>query len=436
MEGHGMKLTAIAASLLLFLALAAAPARCEPTVSDVRIDLGISDPAPPEPMRQKIVFSAGQVGIKALKGKTLSQAEDIKPELTPLMEKIFSQLLAGYKVNSVDITVGEETVIALAISPEGPFIEAVDAVTSFKGGVHSSWEQLLAPETALIGGSLSKSFSSVPVASAPWAAKILAGMIPGLVPLEQYFPGFETELSMDFAQRATLRISLNPKGETIRLTSLKIRSNTIPAMALERLKYDTAARTDLLIGLPVQFVQAKKDAITDELNSYMAQNPLSRKLFLTLITKIQVGRTSRISIIAESTQYSGFVRGKVNLGKEERNPDIEAHAGYFIIPRLELFTEFNFFPGPIELQANIGVGYKINPKVYAAAGRNFIDGINRIWLYTYLSEDVILSWEKGVVEEKRKSIEGSITFKAHEFYSFSLTTDFRTDMWVGIIANL
>jgi hypothetical protein len=69
-------------------------------------------------------------------------------------------------------------------------------------------------------------------------------------------------------------------------------------------------------------------------------------------------------------------------------------------------------------------------------GRNVVDGINRIWLNAYLSEDIIVSWEKGVVKNNRQHIEGSITLKAHEFFSFSVTTDFKTDVWLGVNANL
>jgi len=110
-------LTAIAA-----LALFACPLMAEqgePLVSVVRVELDIATsggyPAPPAAIREKIEYTIGQVGRKALQGQPLSAAEEIKPDLAPILEKIFNQVLSGYEVSSLDIGIGEESVIRLEI---------------------------------------------------------------------------------------------------------------------------------------------------------------------------------------------------------------------------------------------------------------------------------------------------------------------------------
>ncbi len=419
------------------LAISGAAAKAQQTVEDVAIDLRASAPEPPEAMKQKIIFSVRQVGLKALQGKTLEEAEDIKPDLTPLMERIFNQVLAGYTVKAVDITVGRATSIRLDIEPEGPFIEDLAVLPGFEGDVHQVWEEMLAPELKSVRDSLAGIFRAVPVSSAPWAAKTLAGTISESAPLDKLFPGFHAEPVLEMeGGKATLNLNLKASGGAIRVANLKVRSNTIPSMALEKLKFEAAARTSLLVGLPVEFAAERKEAIASAMAAFLAESSIAKSLYLDMTVKIQTGFTTRVAVIAESEKYSGFLRGYVKLGEDSRNPDIEAHIGAFPIKRIEAFTELNFFPGPIALQANVGVGFKLNPKFYGAVGRNFIDGINRIWLNTYVTEDIILSWEKGVVEDNRKDIEGSITFKAHEFFSFTATTDFNTDIWLAIIANL
>lgn len=254
--------------------------------------------------------------------------------------------------------------------------------------------------------------------------------------IEALFPGFRVTPSLDIGRNAMLHLILTPMGETVRMVNVKIRSATIPSLTLERLKYEAAARADLIVGLPLVFAESRRDLISAEIASHLESTHLAQVLRLGITPRLTLSSRSRLVLLVESSRYSGFLRAKINVGKERGDTDVEAHAGVFLFNDVEVFTEFNFDPGPISLESNFGVGWRPSKFFYAAAGRNFTEGINRIWLDGYLSEDVIISWEKGVSQDKKRDIEGSVKFKAHEFFSFDIVSDFNTDVWVRFNANL
>ncbi|MEW6201938.1 MAG: hypothetical protein AB1546_08180, partial [bacterium] len=278
--------------------------------------------------------------------------------------------------------------------------------------------------------------AGTPVKSQRWSVKIFLELISGYKELQELFPGFEIIPNISMDEETTLVMKLKPSEPVIRHVWIKVRSKTLPALLLEQVKYAVAAESDLLVGMPVEYVkEASKDIVEDAPRRF-AESPLAQALGLNFEVNFRAARESVLQIVVESSRFRGFVKGKVSIGKEDRNPDIEFHLGAFLGGRTEVFTEFNFFPGPIDLQANLGVGRRFSPVVYAAVGKNVTDGINRVWMNYYLSEDVVVSWEKGIVETEEEDIEGSVLFQVHDFFSVELTTDFHKDIWFRFNVHL
>jgi hypothetical protein len=216
-----------------------------------------------------------------------------------------------------------------------------------------------------------------------------------------------------------------------------MRSTTMPSLLLDRLKFDMAAQAETLVGLPVEFAHSHEKDILDFFHEYLTRNSQIQRLGLEVELKMLLAKKNiTLSVIVDSGKYSGFLRGKVSVGRETWNPDIEGRLGVFFSKGTEIFSEVNFYPGPIEFKFNLGIGRRIGPNLYVAAGRNFVDDLNRAWISYYLTEDVILSWERNVAEDLRKNNEGSITFKAHDYFSFEVVSDLHTDVWVRLTANL
>jgi hypothetical protein len=88
------------------------------------------------------------------------------------------------------------------------------------------------------------------------------------------------------------------------------------------------------------------------------------------------------------------------------------------------------------MQPNLGIGRRFGSHLYAGAGRDLKEGLNRVWSTYAINPVFLMSWESGVTQAKKERNEGSITYRAHEYFSVELVTDFRTDVWLRFVANL
>lgn len=430
---------------LLFIAIAAAAVcgrsltlQAQPATSvldKVTVDISFRTSVP-EPLRRQIVDSVENVGKKALQGKTVEEAESLKASLAQVMKKIFTEVLSGFKVHDLSVRIGPPVLITVDLEVEQPQVDSVRIEVIPQSGIHPYWTQFFKERLRGAQTDLSVALKGAPVGSARWSAELLNRTVRDRLALEKDFADFEMDSQIEMAPETVLRVTIKPATQTIRSVSVKTRSTTFPSILLERLKFDMAVQAETLVGLPVEFARSHEKDINNSFYEYLKDNSQAQKFGLDIDIKPQYSKRTVLSVKAESVKYSGFLRGKVSLGKENRNPDIEGHLGTFALKKNEVFTELNFLPGPIEFQMNLGVGRRIGPHFYVAAGRNFIDGLNRVWLNYYLSEDIIISWEKNVVDIDSEKNEGSLTFKAHDFFSFDITTDFRTDVWLRLVANL
>lgn len=432
-----MRITVLVTSLLLStIGLCAnATARDSEVISSVKVSISVKQYIP-RSITDRISSSVQQVGNRAFQGKTLEEARTLEDSLQQVMKKIFSEVLNGFDVEDLSITIASETEIKLYISATEPFVSGVIIEVIPPQGVSTFWNETFSVGLKDIAGEIAEKISGVPVESESWSEPLVKDIVISNLDLEKRFPGFEVDTLVDIAEETSIKLVLRSAGEVIRDVSVKMRSRTMPSIAIERLKFDMARRVDLLLGLPIVFAKENEEFIVSELNSYISGLEFSGKLHLDFgIRLIIYKQQAVVNVIAESRLYSGYARLKVSIGEEFRNPDLEGHMGIFPVKNLELFTEFNFLPGPIDLQFNLGAGQRLG-NFYVAGGRNVIDNFNRMWLVWNLSEDIIVTWEKNVVADPAKDVEGAIMFRAHDFFSIELVTDFNKDIWVRLNANL
>jgi hypothetical protein len=427
-------LAACSAAVLLLTPAPAAAA--EETVRSVDVRIEYSGATPPSVMQDRIRNSVESTGRRALEGKTLEDALALRQSLQDVLRNIFNEVLSGYAVDDMTLTIAPSTILALRLRPDGPVIGGVHVALDLPQSIHPTWNQLFQQSGESIGAELETLFAGVPVRSAAWSQNLLRTMVETLPLIADTYPGFTPEVSVVVGETTDVVLRLRASENPIKIVTSGIRSNTIPSLLLDTLKFKLGSEAELLLGLPVEFARRKEAVLMREITRALEESDQKRRYFLTFQVYLTIGRQTNVLVQAESARYSGFLRGRVSLGKTDRNPDFEGHYGLFVRPGTELFTEVNFFPGPIEMQANLGFGHRFSKDLYIAAGRNFTDGLNRMWVTYIVSPSIQLSWERGVEETKKKLYEGAITYRAHEYFSIELVTDFRTDVWLRFVANL
>ncbi len=431
--------TAVALCLLSIVCLQL-PARAElqpqtATVRAVTVQVHCQTPLP-APLMDKINTSVLKVGQKALEGKSLSEAQSLQDALMQVMKKIFNEVLSGFIVTDIEIAVGDSTAISIYIEPEGATIQKVIFDLNLQEGVHPFWKDIISKRLGDVPSNIDTALAGIPVESARWATPIITEIISAEIAKEDRFPGFAHDITVTISPDTHISVTLRPDSPTIRSAHLKFRSVTLPSLMIEQFKFDLASKSDYLIGLPIIFAKEEEPAIRQQFLKFIEENSSARRLGASkYYVRLYLQKKATVSYTVNSTKYHGFARVKFSIGKEENNPDAEAHLGIFLGKRNELFTEINLFPGPLDLQFNIGIGEHFG-NIYIAGGRNLIDGLDRFWATYTITEDISISIEKNVVEDDRHDTEGSISFKAHDFYSIDLVTDFEDTTWLRFNANL
>ncbi|HOO55762.1 MAG TPA: hypothetical protein PLN69_02995 [bacterium] len=406
-----------------------------PAIGKISVRLNFAAPVP-EVLRQRISESVAKVGEKALIGKSLREAEELKPSLEQVMRKIFNEVISGFEVLNLEVGIGENTAVELDLKGREPRVSSVAFVVSDSLGVSLEWNKVFGKKLKPLEKQFLDALGSTPVESARWSEPLVVELAEKIISQQAYFKGFEVAAEVILREETIVKVALKPVSETIKYVFVKTRSTTMPSLLLERVKFDLAGHAEFMLGLPVEFARENEDEIINSFKTYLEDNSQASRLKLRFNFKSDIQERTLITVQTESSRFNCFLRGKLGLGKEERNPDIEGHLGLIVPGNFELFAEANLLPGPIEGEFDLGLGYHFADVFYAAFGRNFLDSINRIWVDYYITEDIVLSWEKNVTEIEDEDTEGSLTFKAHDFFSISVVSNFQEDTWIRFDVNL
>ncbi len=401
------------------------------SISQIEAVINLKDGSLSPEIQAKISNSIIEVGKKSLVGKTIKQGESIKNDLEKVVQKIFSELLTGFKVDKVEILISEITVISLTLSPQAPSVKKVYVRLNAEG-INPEWNEKLQKDADKLIPKLSGLIMGLPITSSSWAEDIIQKIISTISDIKYTFPGFNVEPEIEFGEETYVKLILKPKEPIIRLVRLKIRSLTIPSLIIDRFKLMLTQHTDLIIGLPIEFFKEKKELLKSEAKRYVESKDTAKKLGILLNIDFILEKDCLIMINIESNKYLLNLRAMINIGADEGS-EAEGKAGIIFGNVNEVFYEMKFYPSPISFKHSIGIGKKFSRKIFVALGRNFTDNSYKVWSEIYLSQDIIFRWHENLKDHKK---EASLIFKAHEFFNFEGVSNFKDDAWIRFTANM
>lgn len=382
-------------------------------------------------IQAKINKSIIELGKRSLIGKTIKQGEAIKEDLQKVIQKIYSELLTGFKIEKVDILVSATTIISITLSPEPPCVKKVYIKLDAEG-INPLWNEKLQKDADKLIPKMANLVLGLPINSSSWAEEIIQKTISTISDIKFTFPGFNIEPEIEFGEETYIRLILKPKEPIIRLVRLKIRSLTIPTLIIDRFKLMLTQHTNLIIGLPMEFFKVKKELLKTETKDYLESQNAAKKLGISLNIDFILEKDCLIMINIESNKYLINLKAMINIGADE-GAEAEGKAGIIFGNNNEFFYEMKFYPSPISFKHSFGIGRKFNPKIFIAFGRDFSENSYKIWSECYLTHDVILSWKENLKDNKK---EASLIFKSHEFFSFEGVSNLNNDAWIRFTANM
>ncbi len=120
------------------------------------------------------------------------------------------------------------------------------------------------------------------------------------------------------------------------------------------------------------------------------------------------------------------------MGKKEDNTALKLHAGKFMGPADELYTEVEFLPSSMTWKFSPGWSHRIGATTFAGAKYNVSDETAILWVNQYIAKDWMLRAERA---SKTGHLEMGIRYKVHDFLSAEYIFGDQ-DNWLRLIGHL
>lgn len=341
----------VSAALLCGAAFGASAADSPPaTVREVQVEVAGGFPAV---LERRVRQALAAVAVKALQGQELAAVERSRAEVEGVVAAVFGRVLAGYRVADVTVVPGEVTRVRLAAEPEGPRIQEVYTQLQVEGidpGLRPFLEPLL-PALDQAGLDL---LQGIPVAALAWGKSALAPVLVGEV--ERRFPGFAVEVGLEAGEVTTARVRLVPQGERVRRVDLRLASETIPAVVLRQIQGEFWQRAQLMVGLPVAFLEAYRQPIQEEVDRRVAQVPELQRWGLKARSALRPDIDAALDLGVESVSWRLRLEGVVNMGALAPGPELRLLSGWSLGPGEVLLRSQTLLTGLTNrLQLGVGV---------------------------------------------------------------------------------
>lgn len=328
----------------------AAAAEAPPAViREVKVELASELPAV---VGERILDALEKVAEKALQGQEVAAVTRLRPAVEKVVAEVFGRVLAGYQITGVTIVPGETTQVKLAVAPTGPVIREVYTRLEVEG-VDPALQPLLAEGIPELDAAALSVVGGLPVDAFSWARFALEPLLAR--ELERRLPGFTVQVGLDVDEVTTVRARLVPRGERVRRVDVRLASETIPAVALRQFNAELTARSGLMVGLPVAFLEAYRVPIQKEIDRRLRETPeLARWGFKTK-TRLLPDVDTVVDLGVESTNWRVRLEGVVSVGALAPGPELRLLGGWTLGPGELLLGSRLLLTGLVN-RVQVGVG--------------------------------------------------------------------------------
>jgi hypothetical protein len=377
----------IIAALLLFcigqrsvVALAAAETD---KVAFVDVQLNI-DGKMYEGLQNRIEFSIARVGEKILLSQPVAVLAANKATVKTAIFNVFSKVLIGFKLESVDLILGEHTKIVMNIKPIPPFITNV----RFDIQPQDLNPELvrLTREVALKAeDEVNRIFVGLPVASISWSEGIFNTVVNYL--LERDFPGFDSRFSIKEGAVTELNLILIPEKPVVSSVTVNYSATNIPAGVVKARSNGYQEQFDVLKGIPVEFLVHYQSRLEKYLNDSLTDYAELKRLGLAVQLGITPGVNTQVKLKVDSQYLRVRLEDRFFVDNDQNFNNLQAYLGYRVTD-VELYTRHFWGESPNPSGPwKAGLGIPI--------GNNFSGGLEFEFEHDYRQAWLHYDFERG-----------------------------------------
>ena len=350
---------------LLVLSVAAVAAAANSTNVIETIEVRVVPWQEDHPISDKIAkrmqASVYTIGDNVLNGHAITEIVNNKLGYEVLIQDVFNRILVGYSVQKVDLELGKNTIIKVVVYPWHNVIHDVNVDVEISG-ISEAVKPLAMQDIQGLETVFLNVLQELPIDAIEWVNGILRTGVNEFV--SSRLPEFNASFALvtDDHNKVNVKVDLYPKGQLIRETNLQIQSNTIPNTVRLLYRPELNKQIENLVGLPVKFVQRHQDYFIDRLNLVTLNNKNLQKYKVESKVEMLIANQTQVFYTMDSSKYILTVEGYLDVGKDEKNTSVKAHAGRMLNKTNELFLEMDFFPHQMEWDFYPGILHSLTSK--------------------------------------------------------------------------
>lgn len=401
------------------------------TVDSITVQIIPSDAASSMPSRieKRMSASVTTIGENVLFGHQVIEVEGKKSSYEKLIREVFDRILVGYSVKDVAITSGAATHIRVEVIPWGDVVNNVLLEVDY-GTLSPELIKLIKQDMGNIEEQINGVLMGLPIDAVEWAGGVSKSVIREL--LESQLPEFRSNLEVIPGTQTIVKLSLLPRGETIKDVKVSLRSQTIPNILLLQARPKVTAVANSLTGLPAAFVDRHRDYFSSQLQTTVAEQVIAKRYGLSVTPTINAGTNTEVTMDVETSKYNISLEGYLDFGRENDSTSAKLHLGKYTSAKDEAFLELEFVPSTVSWRFMPGWGHQITQTTSVGVKYEIRDKQETLWAKQTLGQNWQLRLERSPGEDLN---ELGIRYKIHEFLSAEYVFADR-EKWVRLVGNL
>lgn len=301
-------------------------------VQSVEVQLDFTEPIY-EGLQERIEYSISRVGEKILISQPVSILEENRDQVELAINSVFSKVLVGFKIESVEMSFAQNTRVKVRLTPLAPQISTIGIDLTVKN-VSPEVAHLTSEIAEKVETEINQIFKGLPVASISWADGIFTLVINYLI--EKEFPGFKSKFTIEPGKETLLKLVMTPVEPVVTEVKVNFASSTIPIWLLKAKVRDSEEKFNLLKGLPVDFLTHYQRTIEKIIVEQLNSNPSIMRYGLTTQLTIVPGTQTNIRLVVDSENYQTNLEARYFFGEEQSSGNVQGYFGY-------MFSDYEVF---------------------------------------------------------------------------------------------
>ena len=398
----------------------------------------ISESSLPPMIKERMRESVTAIGQQLIAGQILPLSDEQLKQKESTIHLVFDKILVGYTVNNVEIKIFDSTAfIKIFLLPWLDTIKKIQVNKKIEG-MPPELENLILNDLKNVDEVFSNGLSGLPVAATDWTNGILKRRLNNF--MEKFLPEFRADFDIKITSEennisvAKIDLTVYPKLPVVRTISLSMRSDTMPNVALVTHRTLMEDTINILIGVPVAFIERHKTEIENLIAKPLDYQTDFRRLKIKSQVTLTAAEQMSVMIRSDSTRYRMRASGWVDIGRDSKAKDdilFRMHIGRKISNLDEVFFQVDVKPQEVEWNWSLGYNRHLLKRTKASLRYDFSDqDFIAAFEYEFL-KDWLIRYEHKFDNDRK---EAAIRYRLHDFLSVEYVIDQREN-WLRFIGN-